>query len=90
MHKNRFAKVILNYLESASEKQLKIILVFVSSYMKATKLKEPMGDEEWNIIVAIYHILRRNPDEEFLRKVLTRAATLEKVMYGSQQGKTED
>ncbi len=46
-------------------------------------------DEAFAIVCEIYYILRRNPDEKFLRKALTRILAIEKVMYNGQQSNTE-
>ena len=47
------------------------------------------SDEAFAIVCEIYYILRRNPDEKFLRKALTWILAIEKVMYNGQQSNTE-
>lgn len=83
--KTYYEQYILNCLEKADEKQTRMIYIFASSYMKKADVQWPdihLGDEEWKIIREIYFILRRNPNEKFLRKALTWIMSVEKVMYG--------
>lgn len=91
MYKNHYVQAIITHLESASEKQARLIWVFTNSYMKTTELKNDFwDDEQFAIVREIYYILRRNPDEKFLRKALTRVSTLEQVMHNGQQCSTEN
>ena len=90
MSKSHYVQAIITCLESANEKQAKLIWTFVSHYLKKTELKRPFWNEnEFRIVCEIYYILRRNPDEKFLRKALTRILAIEKVMHNGQQSNTE-
>ena len=90
MSKSHYVQAIVTCLESANEKQAKLICTFVSNYMKKTELKNDFwADEAFAIVCEIYYILRRNPDEKFLRKALTLILAIEKVMYNGQQSNTE-
>lgn len=80
MSKSHYVQAIVTCLESANEKQTKLICTFVSNYMKKTELKNDFwADEAFAIVCEIYYILRRNPDEKFLRKALTWILAIEKV-----------
>lgn len=89
MSKSHYVQAIVTCLESANEKQVKLIWTFVSNYLKKTELKRPFWNEnEFRIVCEIYYILRRNPDEKFLRKALTYILSIEKTMYSNSQSKT--
>lgn len=90
MSKSHYVQAIITSLESANEKQAKLIWTFVSNYMKKTELKNDFwADEEFAIVCEIYYILRRNPDKKFLRKALTWILSIEKVTHNGQQSNTE-